>query len=285
MLEASGAASGDSASASAENALADEPGATAAAATESPADRPEQAAFTATEDVASNEPEPDPYAFPSPEGAQAQAPGASEEALPSDEAGTSASGAAVIAPPLVNPIAFTGQDLRASLSAAQQAQPGLVAGDLSDGKEVQRAKGFSYSMLADLAQKLIFAQGDDLADAQQAALALYRETLSDAHTREEVAQILPKWVASRHRKHGGVFFAATITNLEPRDGVTEAQAQLDTGQSIAVLLPSELAAELESTSGPVAIVGWIVENARQNLTAYDGAAEQAVWVGSAIALD
>ena len=43
-----------------------------------------------------------------------------------------------------------------SLKTAQEARAGLMEGDLADGKAVQHAKGYSYSMLCELADRLTF---------------------------------------------------------------------------------------------------------------------------------
>ena len=146
-----------------------------------------------------------------------------------------------------------------ALEEAKKAQPSLVSGNLADSKEVARAKGYGYSMLADLAQKAAFVEASAPADAtgplQQATEELFRQTLADAHTRGEVAVILPKWLGSRNRKHGGVFFAAKMVGHENKGSVTECRADLDSGQSITVLVPAAAAERLAESSRPMAVRG------------------------------
>ena len=48
---------------------------------------------------------------------------------------------------------FTADELAVALQSAKEAQPRLVEGDLRDGRAVQSAKGASYSLLSDLANK------------------------------------------------------------------------------------------------------------------------------------
>ena len=54
---------------------------------------------------------------------------------------------------------FSAADASTALQAAKDAEPGLVNGSMSDGREVAQAKGASYSKLADLAQKATFKDG------------------------------------------------------------------------------------------------------------------------------
>jgi len=261
------------------------------AAVETPAESAEvQAAYTAPDDAvatADSAIEKDRYALDTPtteDTPQEPAPLESPAAVPMSDGDTDSAAAK-----LENAPSFTTDELTAALSAAQKAQPGLTAGDLNDSKEVQRAKGYSYSMLADLAQKAMFvdasANPEATAESQKAADELFRTTLADAHTRGEVARILPKWIASKHRKHGGAFFAASLSNPQQQGSLTEFQAQLDGGQSIAVLIPAELAARLDASARPMGVVGWIIDQPAQHVPSYTGAAEQAVWVGNLIPLD
>jgi hypothetical protein len=184
---------------------------------------------------------------------------------------------------------FTADELAAALQAAKTARPALMAGKLADGRDVQRAKGYSYSLLADLAQKMSFvdsAAGSESIDASlRAAEDLFRETLADDRTRSEVAVIVPKWIASRHRQHGGLFFAATLTGVQKAGDVAECGAALETGEAFPLLMPASLADSVADLSRPVGIVGWLVDQPRKQIAGYAGQAEQAVWVGKIIALE
>jgi hypothetical protein len=181
---------------------------------------------------------------------------------------------------------FTAESFRGALQAATAAQPQLVAGNFTDGKEVQKKKGYAFSMLAELAQQATFVDRSDRSSAalEEEADALFRSTLADAHTRGEVAQILPRWIASKNRKHGGVFFAGRVTGQQEAGSVIECNVELDGGQSATVLLPKEAVANLAADKS-AAIVGWIVDEPRSKVDGYAGAATQAIWTTKLIPLE
>ncbi|MCI0335370.1 MAG: hypothetical protein L0228_19350 [Planctomycetes bacterium] len=183
---------------------------------------------------------------------------------------------------------FSADDLRSALETATKAQPQLVTGNFADGKDVQRAKGFGFSMLADLAQKATFvdeAAKRDAAQLDQEADELFRKTLADVHTRGEVAQILPKWMASPNRKHGGVFFAGSVASQENAGSVIECKVELDGGQTLTILAPSTAATESLESAKLMAIVGWIVDKPAEQVSGYTGSAPQAIWAGKIIPLE
>jgi hypothetical protein len=190
---------------------------------------------------------------------------------------------------LVNPPSFNADELAVSLRAAQDAQPKLVDGNLDDGREVQRAKGFSYSVLCDLAQKLSFVDATtrvEYAKALEAdAVRLFRQTLADAHTRSEIARILPKWLASPHRQHGGVFFAGIISQQSEQGTVIECQVSESASETVVVLVPLAHAEQVANSSAPVGIVGWIVDSPAEKVSGYTGTAPQAIWAGRLLALE
>jgi hypothetical protein len=189
---------------------------------------------------------------------------------------------------VANAPSFTADDLRTSLETATKAQPQLVSGNFADGKEVQRAKGAGFSMLADLAQKATFVDKvakRDAAQLEQDADELFRKTLADAHTRSDVAQILPMWIASKNRKHGGVFFAGNVASHEQSGSVVECKVELDGGQSMTVLIPSTAEAESLDSAKPMAIVGWIVDKPKEQVEGYTGSAPQAIFASKLIPLE
>jgi hypothetical protein len=194
------------------------------------------------------------------------------------------------APPAAEPIrianapTFAADDVKAALQVANEAQPKLVAGNLADSKDVARAKGFGYSMLADLAQKVTFVDAVAAADVLQQADELFKKTLSDAHTRSELAQIVPRWIAAATRKHGGIFLAGSISGAEAKGSVTEASVDLGTGQPLKVLLPPALAEQLATASQPLGIVGWLVDRPADQVAGYAGDAPQAIFVSRLIPL-
>ncbi len=181
---------------------------------------------------------------------------------------------------------FTANDLSAAISAGKDAEAGLVKGNLTDGHDVDRTKGFNYSILADLAQKVTFVDPTtpDSVKLQQEAENIFRSTLSTPHARDEVAQIVPKWIASPNRHEGGIFFAGTIAGHEAKGSVIEVNADLATGQSLPVLLPASAAEQLKGSSGPMAVVGWIVDKPAEHITGYTGDTPQAVFASTLIPL-
>jgi hypothetical protein len=182
---------------------------------------------------------------------------------------------------------FTATDLSAALDMAKNAQPSLIEGNFTDSQEVARAKGLSYAALADLAQKATFESDahPNASPLQQETAGLFRQTLADPRIRSEVAVILPKWIASRNRKHGGVFFAGTVADQQQQGSVTEYRVELDGGQSITVLTPSaDIGGQLDAAH-PQAIVGYIVDQPAQKIEGYTGTAKQAIWASHLVPLE
>jgi hypothetical protein len=183
---------------------------------------------------------------------------------------------------------FAAADLAAALQAGKEAEAGLVNGNLADGREVARAKGFSYSILADLAQKAIFANPASSAEAStlgQSTQELFRNLLARPHARDEVAQIVPKWITSPNRRQGGVFFAGTVISHESKGTADDLTLKLGEGQTLRVLASPKLAEQLQGSTAPVAILGWIVEKPAQQIEGYTGSSEQAVYAGKLIPLE
>jgi hypothetical protein len=247
-----------------------------------------QAAFTTTDDLApaQSPAEDDRYGIEATTAPAAEEPAALDVQVAAPLAANTPSASS---PRPANAPSFTADELAAALEAAKQAQPSLMAGSLEDGPAVQRAKANSYLLLADLAQKATFVDAspkpESIAASQQAAEDLFRITLSDAHTQGEVGNIVPKWIASPHRKHGGVFFAAALTGGAQAGSVIECSGAIAAGQSLPILLPPALADRLADSSRPLGIVGWIVDQPAEHITGYAGQAQQAIWVGKLIPLE
>jgi hypothetical protein len=189
------------------------------------------------------------------------------------------------APVISNAPSFTGAELSAALQAAEKAKSGLSNGSLTDGREVQRAKGFSYGVLADLAQKSLFVPASEAAAPQAEADELFRKVLADEHTRSEVAQIVPKWIASPNRRHGGIFFAGSVKSSVAKGAVTECSVDLGAGPSLTVLVPTGDAAAQANAPGMVVIAGWIVDAPAQHIDGYSGDTQQAVYARNLIPLE
>jgi len=182
---------------------------------------------------------------------------------------------------------FTAAELTAAIAAARAAQPLLMKGNLTDGREVQFAKGRGYLALADLAQKLTFvsepAGSESLLAQRHAAEELFRSTLATDRTRGEIAQIFAKWLVSPNRRHGGVFFAANVVWQNQVGPVAEGQAKLDDGRMLTVLADSAMAEQL-GTAKQVVVVGWLVDRPQEQISGYTGGAASAVWAGQLVSL-
>jgi hypothetical protein len=196
--------------------------------------------------------------------------------------------AATPASQLASPPTFTADELADAMRRAEESQPGLVNGDLSDGREVQRAKGLSYSLLCDLAQKSVFVDATTSAAYVNAltrkAEELFRQTLADEHTRGEVAVIVQKWIESPHRKHGGVFFGGTVTRDVQQGSVVECQLDLGDGQALTVLVPPAAGKPLSESPQPLGVIGWVVDDPATQVSGYTGAAPRAIWAARLIPL-
>ena len=190
---------------------------------------------------------------------------------------------------IANAPSFVPADLSAALQAAKDAESGLVNGSMSDSREIAQTKGASYSKLADLAQKTMFVDAGsspgDSAKLQQESDDVFRKALASAHTRDEVAQIVPMWIASPNRRHGGVFFAGSVVSHESKGAVSECSVDLGGGKSLPVLVPTAVGEQLKSSSQPVAVVGWIVDKPAEQVTGYTGTAPQAVFASKLIPLE
>src|SRR6185295_15935156 len=114
---------------------------------------------------------------------------------------------------------------------------------------------------------------------------LFRQTLSNKQTQEELAWIVPRWIASSHRKHGGVFFAGLVTSHEIQGSVLECAVDLGGGQSLTVLLPSDAAQQIKDSSRPMGVVGWLVTKPSAQVQGYTGMAPQAVFAKKLISLE
>jgi hypothetical protein len=256
------------------------------AAKEAPAEK--QAAFTTpAEPPKTAAPTDDRYATPP---AKAEAPAAPHEPAPLEappakslaESGPKSWPIKISGAP-----SFTTDELAASLQGAKDARPALVTGNFNDGNEVKRAKGASYAAMADLAQKSLFV-GSSLADANKLTEQvdnLFRTTLLDAHTRDEVAQIAPMWIASTHRKHGGVFFAGSVTHQEAKGSVVECTVDLGGGKSLVVLTSPAAVQQLAASAKPVGVVGFIVDKPTEKVQGYTGTAAQAVYAPGLLSLE
>jgi hypothetical protein len=194
-----------------------------------------------------------------------------------------------IAPPIRDARFFSAEQVKAALQSAKSAQAGLVTGDLEDGEAARKAKGASYQKLCGLAEKATFAsaasQSSSFGSLRQDIDEFFRETLSDEHTRGEVARIVPIWAAYKDRGLNGVFFAGTVVDHSPQGDVVECRIDLGAGEPLTVLVPQDQAAQLEESARPLAVIGSIVDSPASHVSGYNGDAAQVVWVDRLIRLE
>jgi hypothetical protein len=184
-----------------------------------------------------------------------------------------------------NAPSFTAADVSTSLAAANAAEAGLVNGNLQDGKEVAHAKGVSYMAIADLAQKATFADSADATKSQQQADEFFRKLLSNAHTRDEVAQIAPRWLSHPKRPQNGAFLAGSVSRGENKGTVVEYNVELNGGPSVVVVVPAGSGQSLETSRKPIAVVGSIVDRPADEIAGYTGKAPQVVFAKKLLPLE
>lgn len=183
---------------------------------------------------------------------------------------------------------FTVAEFATTLSQAEKAEQGLVAGDLSD-PAVRGEKGRSYAKLCDLAQMTTFCDdpsaADRLTELRHNADEIFAKTLSTAHARDEVARIAAIWIDSPHRQHGGVFMAGTIRGGEIAGDTYEYQLNNEGGNELKLLMPKPLDTHITADGRPVAIVGSIVDNPARKVSGYTGNSPRVIWVRDVIPLE
>jgi hypothetical protein len=186
---------------------------------------------------------------------------------------------------IANAPSFTAADVAASLAAANAAEAGLETGNLQDGKEVAHTKGVSYMAIADFAGKATFADAADSEKSQQEADGFFRKLLSNAHTRDEVAQIAPRWLSHPKRPQNGVFLAGNLSRGEIKGSVIEYNVELNGGPSVVVVVPAGAGQDLQSSAKPVAVVGAIVDKPADEIAGYTGKTPQVVFAKKLLPLE
>ncbi len=177
---------------------------------------------------------------------------------------------------------YTNYQLNRALTAARAAQAGLITGELDD-KTIQRRKGASYNKFCDLAEIVTYVDPTRIsAAALESELRevdeLFRETLTDARIRTEVARIAPIWISSPTRRHGGIFFAGTVRRVAERGSVAECQFDTGAGEPLTILVPPPIADRLADGGRTLIVVGSLVDRPADRAAGYTGAASRAVWV-------
>jgi hypothetical protein len=185
-----------------------------------------------------------------------------------------------------NAPSFTAADVSASLAAANAAETGLVTGNLQDGNEVARKKGASYVAIADFAQKATFADSTDATKSSQQADEFFRKLLSDAHARDEVAQIVPRWLSHPNRAQNGVFFAGNVKHIETPGSVVEYTVELNAGPSVIVVVPLvDRSESIGGPKGPIAVAGSIIDRPAEDIPGYTGKAPQVIFAKKLLPLE
>jgi hypothetical protein len=186
---------------------------------------------------------------------------------------------------IANGPSFTGADVTAALHAAGTAETGLVTGNLQDGKEVAHTKGVSYMAIADFAQKATFADPADAIKTQHESDEFFRKLLSNAHARDEVAQIVPRWMSHPRRPQNGVFLAGSASHGEPKGSVVEYNVELNGGPKVVVVVPAADGKPLDASAKPVGVVGAIIDKPADEISGYTGSASQVVFAKKLLPLE
>lgn len=184
---------------------------------------------------------------------------------------------------------FTLADLTASIQTASGAEATLAKGSLTDGREVQQAKGKSYMAIADMAQKAALvdptAPAADVVKAESQVDDFLRRTFANAHVREELTQIVPKWLNHPKRPHNGVFLAGRLERGETKGDVNEYIIDLGSGVTASVLVPAEPGQAPNASTRAVAVAGWIVAKPADQVAGYTGTAPQAIFAKRLVPLE
>jgi hypothetical protein len=190
---------------------------------------------------------------------------------------------------VANAPSFGEADVTAALKNASEAEPVLAKGSWTESAEVAQAKGKSYMALADLAQKATFVEttgaSADATKLQQQADEFFKRALSDAHLRNEVAQMVPRWLNHPKRPQNGVFLAGNVTRGETKGSVVEYSIELAGGPTVAVLVPASGEQPVEAPGRPAVVAGLIVDQPAEAVAGYTGSAPQAVFAKKLIPLD
>ena len=161
-----------------------------------------------------------------------------------------------------------------------------MTGNLQDGKEVARTKGVSYMAIADFAEKATFADSADAAKSQQQADEFFRKLLSNAHARDEVAQIVPRWLSHPKRPQNGVFLAGNVKHIDVQGSVIEYTVELNGGPSVVVVVPvTDRSESIGGPKGPIAVVGSIIDKPADDIPGYKGKAPQVVFAKKLLPLE
>jgi hypothetical protein len=184
---------------------------------------------------------------------------------------------------------YSAEQVSATLQAARDAAPGLAAGSLDD-PAVRRAKGAGFEKLCELALAYTFADrgpkgASEIASLSRDADIIFRRMLVDPRTRGEVARIVPIWIGSPHRSHGGVFFAGNLLDRENRGALVEFRVDSGVGEPLVVLASPDLQEALANLGGPVAVIGVLVDEPQERIPGYAGEARRAIWAGGLLRLD
>jgi hypothetical protein len=169
-------------------------------------------------------------------------------------------------------------DFAALLAASQSAAPQLLAGELADKDSLARM-GQAYMALCRLADVGSFVNqpGHSAEDDRQSLAAedLFRQVLTDAESRVDLAQIASRWWDYTKRPSAGMLLLGRIEQIESTPAGNLGRITLDAGttlQIIPVLLGSTPCCKGEL----VGVVGSIVSNPAEEIPALRGQTSPAV---------
>ena len=180
---------------------------------------------------------------------------------------------------------FSPANVDASLTAANAAEAGLVTGNLQDSKEIARTKGASYMAISDFAEKATFADVADAAKAEQQADEFFKKLLANAHAREEIAQIAPRWLAHPKRPQNGVFVAGNVKHVDTIGSLAEYTVELPGGASVVVVAPTGPPTNAAGPQGVIGVYGAIVDKPTDAIPGYSGKNSQVIFAKRLLSLE
>ena len=132
----------------------------------------------------------------------------------------------------------------------------------------------------------VVADAADAKNAEEQADGFFRKLLSNAHTRDEIAQIAPKWMTHPKRPQNGVFLGGNVKHVDVQGSVVEYTVELSGGPSVVVVVPvTDKSASIAGPQGPVAVFGSIIDKPSEEVPGYIGKAPQVVFAHKLLPLE
>lgn len=191
-------------------------------------------------------------------------------------------------PGLVNVPYYGLDELVKAVTGGESAGGAFAGGTLSDPAQAAEM-GKSYARLCYLAQVVTLldpeASGPGVMTAELEATDVFNRLFREARPRDESRQIAGPWIAWTGRPHGGVFFAGKPTDMRPAGQTVEYFFPLGE-ETISVVAERGLDVDrfLNAGATEIGVIGILVDNPRERIAGYDGAAERVIWVRKTLAL-